>query len=303
MSLWQEYAVEPSLFDDYSQARLLLSSFGIGRGRLIAAFPRKWQREVMRRLSGYTDMQRTTLVNKLRKLDLILVARNHPYDSNRAWRDQAFECDRTDPFYAILTDGSDAHKKSIDGTGDLEAMRLWHVNGRTSIPRSAAELAVALNFIIEHCREILIVDGEFIPSGGTGDKWLKPIQLIATILASQSRVTRFELHSLDKPTARWPTGKFSKDCSQHLPRFIPKGLQMSANLWSQKPAGIQFHERLIITDVGGVLLDPGIDEGKPGEMYDIRLLTNSECVEYFGRFNKPSATYDLVDSIVIQGTA
>jgi hypothetical protein len=50
---------------------------------------------------------------------------------------------------------------------------------------------------------------------------------------------------------------------------MPKGLSLSANLWRQRQGGIQFHERLIITDVAGVLLDPGLDEGKPGEKYDI----------------------------------
>jgi hypothetical protein len=252
---------------------------------------------------GYTDMQRKTFIDKLSKLDSILVPRNHPYDSNVAWRDQAFDCDLTEPFHAIMTNGADVHRKAIDGTGDLESMPLWQTSGRTSISRNAGDLAIALSFIIKECREMLIVDREFMPSGGTGDKWLKPVQSIATILASQGRVTRFELHSFDKPTARWPAGKFSRDCSQHLPRFIPNGLSMSVNLWSQKPAGIQFHERLIVSDIGGVLLDPGIDEGKAGETYDIRLLTSSECVEYFERFNQSSAAYDLVDSIVIQGAA
>jgi hypothetical protein len=303
MSLWQEYAIEPSLFDDYSQARLLLSSFGIERGRLIAAFPRKWQREIKRRLSGYTDIQRTTFINKLRKLEPILVPRTCAYDGSIAWRDQAFQCDHAEPFYAILTDGADAHPKSIDGTADLEAMPLWQVNGKTSIPRIAGELAAALNFVLRQCREILIVDREFMPSGGTGNKWLKPIASIAAILATQSRVTRFELHSLDKPTAPWPKGKFTNDCSRHLPGVIPRGLSLNANLWSQKSAGIQFHERLIITDLGGVLLDPGIDEGKSGETYDMRLITNSEIIDYFGRFNKLSPAYELVDSIMIQGAA
>jgi len=303
MSLWREYAIEPSLFDDYNQARLILSGFGVDRGRLIAAFPRKWQREVKRQLSGYTEMQRKTFIDKLSKLDSILVPRNCPHDGNLAWRDQAFECDLTEPFHAIITNGFDGRRKAIDGTGDLESMPLWLVNGKTSIPRRAGELATALNFMINQCRELLIVDREFMPSGGTGNKWLNPLQLIAAMLASQGKTARFELHTLDKSAARWPTGKFSKDCTEHLPRFIPKGLSVSANLWSQKPGGIQFHERLIITDIGGVLLDPGIDEGKAGETYDIRLLTNSECVEYFGRFNKSSAAYDLVDSAAVQGAA
>jgi len=301
MPLWREYAVEPSLFDDYNQARLILSGFGVDRGRLIAAFPRKWQREVIRQLSGYTEMQRKTFIEKLNKLDSILVPRAHPYDGSTSWKEQAFDCDRTEPFHAIMTNGADARQKSIDGTGDFESMPLWQVKGRESIPRNSKELAAALNFLLERCSEILIVDREFMPSGGTGDKWLKPIQWIGEILASQGRVRRFELHSLDKPHAKWPAGKFSNDCTQHLPRVIPKGLSMTAILWSQRPAGVQFHERLIVTDRGGVLLDPGIDEGKPGETYDIRLLSGAECDEYFRRFGGSSTSYDLVESIGIRG--
>jgi hypothetical protein len=301
MSLWQEYALEPTLFDDYSQARLLLSGFGVDRGRLIGAFPRKWQREVKRRLFGYTDMQRKTLIDKLDRLDPILVPRTHPYDGNVPWRRQAFECDRTDPFHAILTDGVDAHPKSIDGSGDLDASPLWAITGQTSIPRNANALARTLEFILKRCHEVLIVDREFIPSGGTGKKWLNPLASIATTLVPQGRVARFELHTLDKPIAPWPTGKFVRDCSHHLPPCIPKALSLSANLWRQRQGGLQFHERLIITDIGGVLLDPGFDEGKPGETYDIRLLHNSECTQYLKRFDKLSLAYDLVDNIEVRG--
>src|SRR5262245_47744562 len=143
MSLWQEYAVEPSLFEDYNQARLLLSGFGIERGRLIGAFPRKWQREVRRRLSAYTDMQRKTVIDKLDKLDPICVNRSCPYDGNLAWKPQSFACDRSEPFHAIIINGADSHPKAIDGTGDLDASPLWRT-GEKKIPRDAAALARAL---------------------------------------------------------------------------------------------------------------------------------------------------------------
>ena len=76
---------------------------------------------------------------------------------------------------------------------------------------------------------------------------------------------------------------------------------MTANLWRQRIGGIQFHKRLILTDMGGVLLDPGLDEGKPGEMYDIKLLHDSECANEMRLFNTRSGAHDLVDSIVVQG--
>jgi hypothetical protein len=38
-------------------------------------------------------------------------------------------------------------------------------------------------------------------------------------------------------------------------------------LWQERNNGVLFHERLIVTDIGGVLIDPGIDEGRAGELY------------------------------------
>ena len=99
------------------------------------------------------------------------------------------------------------------------------------------------------------------------------------------------------------TGLFTSalTCRQHLPPRIPRSLEIVTSLWSQKPGAIQFHERLVVTDIGGVLLDPGFDEGKVGEMYDIRLLSLAECQEDLARFAPGSLTYDLVDSDKIVG--
>jgi len=60
---------------------------------------------------------------------------------------------------------------------------------------------------------------------------------------------------------------------------------------------------MILTDIGGVILDPGFDEGKEGETYDfVRLLGSSECDKLFSLFDSGSPAYDLVDTIVVRGT-
>jgi hypothetical protein len=106
------------------------------------------------------------------------------------------------------------------------------------------------------------------------------------------------------PTSPWPKGKFVNDCQHHLPCRLPKGLLLRVSLWRQKENGVQFHKRMIVTDIGGVILDPGIDEGKKGETYDIvSLLNSAECDKIFKTFDKGSPTYDLVDSTRVNGTA
>ena len=221
MSLWQEYAIEPSLFGDYSQARYLLDDFGMDSGRLIGGFPRKWQKAVRNHLSKCSDLQRKTIIERLNKLNRVIVPRTHPFDGNIAWKVQAFECDRIKPFHAIITDGPDPHSKAIDGTALLDAFPLWKAAGQTKVPRTADELASAIEVILRQCHEIIIVDREFIPSGGTNNKWLKPFASLAKILVQQNSVQRIELNALepiqevqDSGPKSWP-GQASEHDADH----------------------------------------------------------------------------------------
>jgi hypothetical protein len=73
-------------------------------------------------------------------------------------------------------------------------------------------------------------------------------------------------------------------------------------LWKERPRGPQFHERLIVTDLGGVAVDPGIDDGGPGETYVIRLLGKKESTDYLNKYARATAPYDLVEQERIAST-
>jgi hypothetical protein len=64
-------------------------------------------------------------------------------------------------------------------------------------------------------------------------------------------------------------------------------------LWMERRGGPQFHERLIVTDLGGVVVDPGIDDGPEGETYVLRLLGKRESIDYLIKFMPATAPYDL----------
>jgi hypothetical protein len=76
---------------------------------------------------------------------------------------------------------------------------------------------------------------------------------------------------------------------------------MSALLWSERDGGEQFHERLIVTDVGGIVVDPGIDDGPAGETYTIRLISKLEIPGYLVKFIPGNAPYDLVEQERVTG--
>jgi len=301
MALWQEYAIEPSLFEDYQQGRYIIRGFGVGEGRLIAGFPRKWQRAIRRQMSGYTDMQRKALTERLIALNNVIVARSHPYDGDRDWREQAFECHKANPFHALLLNGTYADAAAIDATMDVDNEALWEANRRISVPRQAEDLGNTLAFLLAECRDLIIADHVFNPGGGTNDKWLNPIWSLSCRCAQNESLRSITVHCLDKDRDPWPEGRFVDVCGNRLPEFLPADVVLRACLWRQREGGLQFHERLIVTDIGGVVVDPGIDEGKAGETYDLRLLSDTEIGSYFERFDKTTAEYDLVDECEIVG--
>jgi hypothetical protein len=92
---------------------------------------------------------------------------------------------------------------------------------------------------------------------------------------------------------------FSSHCKNNIGSALPKNLKVKVILWKERDGGTEFHERLIVTDMGGVLIDPGIDEGADGREYTLRLLSKKEIQEYFEKFAPASSPYEVVDQIEI----
>ena len=302
MPLWREYGIDPGLFEDYRDGQFVLGHFGVEEGRLIAEFPAKWRKKIARMAGDYREVERKRTIRMLDKLKTALVPRVCDFDGTISWLDQAYECDKVRSFHALISNRPDERPKTIDLESVIDNADLWLAQDKDEVTRNAKELLAACRFLIRQCNRLEIIDREFVPSGGTGNKWLNPISAIASELARHNpSVSRFELHSYDPPIRGWPKGKFVGDCKRHLPSLIPKGISVGVSLWRQRAGGRQFHERVIATDIGGVLLDPGIDEGKQGEVYVLRRVRDSQ--EFLDRFVAGAGVYDLVDSAVVNGAA
>jgi hypothetical protein len=151
----------------------------------------------------------------------------------------------------------------------------------------------------------LIVDAYFNPSVQlrNNSKWLRPVHAIASALPIDGRLNRLEIHTLNSRDSRhrWEPGTFVAHCRNNLGAALPKNMNAKAILWQEREGGREFHERLIVTDLGGVIIDPGLDEGSAGERYTLRLLSNTEIPEYLAKFTPASGPYDLVDEIDVTG--
>jgi len=306
MKLWKEYAIEPSLFADYHLGNEILAGIGIEHGRIVGALPRRWEREVRRATVGHMEVQRRRIEQRLVALRDAIVPRQYQWNGERPWKSQAFEVHATEPFDCILLDGPDTHPSAIDARLGLLGVACWETSRQLEVPRVATNLAQTARPILSRARTVIVVDANFNPSGQLRQsRWLRPLQALASNLATDGRLSRFEVHALDHrmENRRWEAGMFTANCRANLAAALPAGVSLDAMLWRERNGGPQFHERLIVTDVGGVSVDPGIDDGPTGEYYKIRLISRVEVPDYLARFVPATAPYDLIEQERVTGTA
>jgi hypothetical protein len=98
------FAVEPALLGKWSDFRYLHEKFGVHETRMIAKFPKKWQRMVLDAASDFTEMQRKSLVKWLQRRDDLLVACERDFDMPDDWLHSAELADAKNgqEFQAIL---------------------------------------------------------------------------------------------------------------------------------------------------------------------------------------------------------
>jgi hypothetical protein len=302
MKLWQEYAIEPSLFANYHLGDAILSGIGIEHGRIVGAVPRRWEREVRRATVGQREIQRRRIEQRLVDLHDAIIPRSCQWNGERTWKEQAFEVHAADPFDCILLDGPDAHQSAVDATVGLGGVPCWDSSRSLEIPRAAANLAAAVKPMLCQARAVVLVDAYFNPSGQVHQsKWLRPLQALAATLAIDGRLSRFEVHALNPRRALWEAGTFTANCRASLGAALPRGVTISASLWSERNGDRQFHERLIVTDIGGIVIDPGLDDGPMGETYKLRLISKLEVPGYLAKFVPGTGPYDLVEQVYVTG--
>jgi hypothetical protein len=199
-------------------------------------------------------------------------------------------------------DGPPLVQGAIDATLGMVGQQIWALSRQLSTLRASAPLANALRPILCAAREVLIVDAYFNPSVALAQsKWLKPLEALAAQVPADGRLTRFEVHALSSRHDPWPAGLFVQHCRNNVPSALPKGVTLNAMLWKERSGGLQFHKRVIVTDIGGVDIDPGFDEGPPGETYDLQLLSKEAILGYLAKFAPAAAPYDLVEHQCVMG--
>lgn len=301
-----EYALDPQAISTWQTFRYFVDRFGVHHGRMIARFPKRWERMVYDTTLGRGEIERKRIEEGLIQIKAKLLRQSRSYDSELSWLENAETQHRTHPFHAIIACSNASCTAAVLIADEVcETTELWNIPSQIHAPRIAEEMARRVQPFLAASSEVLFVDPHFNPDELRFRRSLE--HFVEQTIAANRQLTRIEYHLKyddNKPSSEY----FANQCKNKLPSLIAAGIELRLIRWKQRTDGREIHARYILTEIGGISFDPGLDEGEIGELVQLTLLEPSIYKQVWTDYqhtpssNELVTTYEYYDEVVITGT-
>jgi hypothetical protein len=303
-----EYAIEPELVATWGtidKSRYFRDHLGLGKNRIVSEFPKlkNWRRRV---LTAAAHLKNTSDHDRILELiDIVtekMISReDYSFDGTIPWLENAEEEYENKKFEAILSRENPRRRIFVLTDGDLTISDKWNKLRGDSIPRRASEMAAFISSMLANCREAIFVDPHFDPRE---ERYRRPLKEFLKILVEKRIIhcfPRVEVHASDSDDK--PAFSLFRDrCLKNLPPIIPSDLTLVIKRWRQRSGGERLHNRYIITDIGGVAFNCGLDEGEDGETDDVTLLEKKQYLLRWQQYASDTPAFELTgEPIAIAG--
>ena len=262
-------AIDPEVFAQWRHFQSLYEDFGVSRGRLISKYPKKsWVRTVATRARELvkdginTELQASRIEGRPRGERFKWKVKRpggREFDPERSWCDNADSAEP--PFDLIIAAGSASCGCRV-GAEDLvkdEAPFLW--SRQRQVRRTKEALVEAARLVISAAETIAIVDPNFRADEPRFNATI--LHLLAELGRCDNQPKRFEIHTnrIRKPGEIFNRGPHLSQWNTHVVPHLSSGWPLTVCYWDTLPSGGKPHARFLITDLGGLYYDHGIDEG------------------------------------------
>ena len=304
-----EYALEPELvatWTNRSDCRYFKESFGLGQGRIVSRYPKRWKRLVWNSFNSTDDFAQKRLEELLARLSEQMVQRSDArWDGeSTSWRNNAEREHERLPFHAILARTNPKNHAHVLTENDIDedSATRWAVERGYSVARSATEMADTVAPLLRCSSDVIFVDPHFGPER---PRYRRPFEAFLERMVSQrpdETPKRVEIHTAAERTG---TEEFFRgECERRLCQWIPDGIPVLVRRLRQKQDGEQLHNRYILTDLGGVTFGTGLDEGDEGETDDITLMNRGQYELRWSQYggDPPAGFEQEGDPVEVVGT-
>lgn len=296
-----EFAVEPELaatWNNRQNFRYFIEKFGLGSPRIISRYPKRWKKLVWQVFESTSDinksLDKTRMIELLERLTERMTKRRDNWNSHLTWLENVENEHLRIPFHAILSCSNPRQNSQVLTEDKIdESQPLWNLPSSSVIKRTSHELAKPVETMLRFSKVIIFIDPYFDPNEIKYQKSMRKFLSIVFDLSPTILPDRVEIHTSTKKGIEY--NFFEETAQQHLAKVIPEGFKVLIKRWEEKDNGEKLHNRYIITDLGGVLFNTGLDEGLPNQTDDVSLL---DCKQYQIRYQQyagPSFAFNLAD--------
>lgn len=298
------FAADPELPRDPLSFVEVVSKLGVENGRVLADFPASWVELASKGLtSNLSPLQFKRVEERLRDLRVdgtMLLPVDVPYDESADWVTNAVG--RSESFRVVILAQPVPSPSCPTNAMTAEALLShrppeWEVPRDGRFPATVSATVAMLAPMIKVGSAVLIMDPYFDPTR-SGHRRL--FEALAAVADDRT----FEVHCeakassglLSIPTSRWKT-----TCERHLRHLQSIGPARVVR-WKRRSGGARPHERWLVTERGGALLDRGLYVQADGSN-KYTLLSRTRAREVYrdyceaGRTDTRTHEFDLVDVV------
>lgn len=295
--MFHEFALDPEVLKTWPAFRYLTDQFGMSHGRLISRFPNKWKKAVYEACESASPIDKSRIEEGLRRIDPKLYASGREYDSACQWIVNASRSHAEHPFRAIITT---AERSGANGATDHESIsdntECW-LPGLAPVRRQAAEMAAAAEKLLKSSAEIIFVDQHFSCAARHG----RPLAAFLEVALQGAVIKRLEYHvGCNNKSADWFREALGRQV-KHL--NLPAGIPLTFYRWNEKPGGEEFHARYILTELGGLRFDVGLDDADDDRSLQTTDVTAVDLETHCQRrseYHAGSDSFALADVWIVQ---
>ncbi len=299
------YAIEPEAvlaWTDKNGYRFIKDKFGLGTSRMFLDIQKysKWKKKAYdaAQKNGLGDMELLRL-QELFKLWEIPRVKNRLgcYDNTISWlTNSRKEYDRH-PFAAIIASSNpDKHPAVIveEELGQGNDYR-WECSAASTPRRNAKELAGSIRNMLENSSVLHLVDQYFSTHKLRHKEVLEEFLNVAMYRCKRQSHLDVTVHcNTDISYDHFNRGALE------LKKRLPKGIHLSFKRWKEAEGkeSEKFHNRYILSDLGGLVFGTGLDRGYGNQTEDINLMDKEQYRKRWEQFVDPAEELTLVDSVI-----
>lgn len=292
------FALEPKLVATWGKRdefRFIHDKFGLGTPRALLELPAfsKWKRAVYAAATdlglSQEDMKRLEELfrlfgeHKCRRADSV-------YNGLISWLENAEREYGRRPFAGVVATANPRDHAGVVVADQLGANRPpWACDVGASPARTPEALAIVLAPMIANCRQLHLVDPHFGPENARHRKVLEALMNVLAVSGLSLDVIR--LHC----GAQAALSFFEQEAAKMAGR-LPDGVVVEFVRWSPKAGGEKLHNRYVLTDLGGVTLGVGLDDGQPGETDDLLLLPRAQFERRWAQYVEVNGAFERADT-------